>query len=89
MNLAAKALYGFEGRIGADGSILDLRRHSDESFVFRTLAGVAVAEEDRPVVRALRGERYRDVELMVQRACDADPRACTCSAATTSKATRR
>ncbi len=74
MNPAAKTLYGFEDRVDADASTVNLRHHSDETFVFHTLAGVAVADEDRPVVRALRGEQYRDVELVVQRTGDADPR---------------
>ncbi|MFO8149268.1 MAG: diguanylate cyclase [Trueperaceae bacterium] len=74
MNPAAKTLYGFEDRVDPDASTLNLRHHSGETFVFHTLAGVAVADEDRPVVRALRGEQYRDVELVVQRAGDADPR---------------
>ena len=74
MNRAAKTLYGIEDRIDAHGSTVNLRDHSLENFVFRSLAGVRVADEDSPVVRALRGERYRDVELLVQRAGDADPR---------------
>lgn len=74
MNPAAKTLYGFEHRIDTRGSTINLRDHSYETFVFRTLAGDPVADEDRPVVRALRGERYRDVELVVQRIGDADPR---------------
>ncbi len=74
MNPTAKALYGFEDHIDAHGSRINLREHSHENFVFRTLEGVLVADEDRPLVRALRGERYRDVELVVQRVGDADPR---------------
>ncbi len=74
MNPAAKTLYGFEERIDSDAATINLRSYSDETFVFHTLAGVAVADDDRPVVRALRGERYRDVELTVQRDGDADPR---------------
>ncbi len=74
MNPAAKSLYGIEDRLDAHGSTINLREHSLENFVFRTLEGVVVADENRPVVRALRGERYRDVELVVQRIGDADPR---------------
>ncbi|MBA2665805.1 MAG: diguanylate cyclase [Trueperaceae bacterium] len=74
MNPAAKTLYGFEDRIDTHGATINLRDHSYEAFVFLTLDGVPVADEDRPVIRALRGERYRDVELLVQRVGDADPR---------------
>ncbi len=74
MNPAAKTLYGIEDRIDTGGATINLRDHSLETFVFRTLEGVRIADEDRPVVRALRGERYRDVELVVQRTGDADPR---------------
>jgi len=74
MNASAKDLYGIGDRIELHGGSINLRAHSFEAFDFRTLAGVRVADEDRPVVRALRGERYRDVELMVRRFGDDDPR---------------
>ncbi|TVR88388.1 MAG: sensor domain-containing diguanylate cyclase [Trueperaceae bacterium] len=74
MNVAAIHLYGIGDRIEQHGGSINLRTHSFEAFDFRTLEGVRVADENRPVVRALRGERYRDVELLVRRFGDDDPR---------------
>ena len=74
MNAAAIHLYGIGDRIEENGGSINLRTHSFEAFDYRTLEGVRVADEDQPVVRALRGERYRDVELLVRRFGDDDPR---------------
>ncbi len=74
MNAAAIHLYGIEDRIEEHGGRINLRTHSFEAFDVRTLEGVRVADEDRPVVRAMRGERYHDVELLVRRFGDDDPR---------------
>jgi len=74
MNAAARQLYGFEEQIAEHAARVNLRHHSVEALVVRTLDGARVADEDLPVVRALRGERYRDVELLVRRSGDDDPR---------------
>ena len=74
MNAAARHLYGFEARIEQRDGSINLRDHSFETFEFRTLEGAPVADDDRPVVRALRGERYNDVELLVRRVGDDDLR---------------
>jgi diguanylate cyclase (GGDEF)-like protein/PAS domain S-box-containing protein len=74
MNAAARHLYGFENRIERRDGRINLRVHSLEAFDVRTLEGVRVGHEDQPLVRALRGERYRDVELLVRRSGDDDPR---------------
>ncbi len=74
MNPAAIHLYGFEERLDERSELINLRDLERESFDFRTLQGVPVEDEDLPLVRALRGESYRDVELLVRRTGDADPR---------------
>ena len=72
MNAAAKDLYGFEDRIESRGGTSRLRAHVTDVFDVRTLDGRPVRDEDLPVVRALRGEAYRDVELMLKRNGDDD-----------------
>ena len=74
LNAAARHLYGIEDRIVQRGARINLRTHSFDTFEFRTLEGARVADEERPVVRALRGELYHDVELLVRRIGDDDPR---------------
>ena len=73
MNPAAKRLYGLE-HDGPSGETLNLQKHVKDAFEVRTLAGDPVADDDQPLMRALRGEAYKDVELLVQRAGNEDPR---------------
>ena len=74
LNAAARHLYGFEDRVEQRGGSINLRDRSFETFEFRTLEGAPVADGDRPEVRALRGEVYRDVELLVRHVGDDNPR---------------
>ncbi len=74
LNAAARHLYGFEDRVEQRGGSINLRDRSFETFEFRTLEGAPVADGDRAEVRALRGEVYRDVELLVRHVGDDNPR---------------
>ena len=74
MNRAAVELFGFDDQYGEGDEGIDLQAHLLDGYEMRTLDGAAVAQDDQPWVRALRGEAYRDVELLVQRAGGADPR---------------
>lgn len=65
-NAAAAHLYGFGERFGPELESLDLRQYALETFEIRTLAGELVPEDDRPLTRALRGETYQNVELLVR-----------------------
>lgn len=70
MNSAALQLYAVE----AQGEGFDLLKHALGEFEAFTLAGVPVEEADQPLVRALRGEAYKDVELLVKRKGAEEPR---------------
>ncbi len=74
MNDAATHLYGFEDRVESVSGTINLRDHIRDTFEVRTLDGRPVDDADRPVVRALRGETYRDAELLVRRTGDDDYR---------------
>ncbi|MDZ7801168.1 MAG: PAS domain-containing protein [Trueperaceae bacterium] len=76
MNEAAKRLHGFADRVESGNHIANLLDHVREVFEIRTLDGRAVADGDQPVVRALRGEPFKDVELLVRRVGDDDARVC-------------
>ncbi len=74
MNEAAVYLYGFPDRVETSDGITNLRDHVRDAFDVRTLDGRAVADEDQPVVRTLRGESFADTELLVRRNGDDDAR---------------
>lgn len=74
MNIAALRLYGVEGQDVARGAGFNLLDHVLGEYEACTLDGVPVAEAGQPLVRALRGEVYKDVELLVRRKGDDGPR---------------
>ena len=74
MNPAAVELFEFEAFDGAGEESIDLQEHLMDGYDMRTLEGVSVAPDVQPLVRALRGEAYRDMELLVQREGEENPR---------------
>ncbi|MBA2666468.1 MAG: sensor domain-containing diguanylate cyclase [Trueperaceae bacterium] len=72
MNAAAAQLPGLLDSVASERGTLRLLDDARETFDVRTLDGRAVGDADRPLVRALRGESYRDAELLVKRAGDDD-----------------
>ena len=74
MNSAAIELFDVEEHYGAGNESINLQDHLLDGYDMRTLGGVSVARDDQPLVRALRGEAYRDVELLVQHAGEEHPR---------------
>lgn len=74
MNRAASRLYGFEEREGREIESIDLQDYAARTFQVTTLEGVPIADDDQPLMRALRGEAYKDVELLVRRLGDDDTR---------------
>ena len=67
MNTAAIRLYELEGQEGTHGTGFDLMNHVLGESEVSTLEGEPIDEEDHPLLRALRGEEYADVELLVRR----------------------
>ena len=74
MNPAAIELFAFEEHDGAGSESLNLQDHVLDDYEMCTLEGDLVAREDQPLVRALRGEAYKDVELLVKRGGEEHPR---------------
>ena len=74
MNPAASELFDVEEHHGEEKEGINLQEHLLDGYEMRTLEGASVAPDDQPLVRALRGEAYRDVELLVQREGDEHPR---------------
>lgn len=66
MNSAAKRLYGVEGPHSANGQGFNLLDHVVDELDAYTLDGVPVADKDHPLLRALKGEPYADVELLIK-----------------------
>lgn len=66
MNSAAKRLYGVEERHSADGAGFNLFDHVVDELDAYTLDGAPVADKDHPLLRALKGESYADVELLIK-----------------------
>src|SRR5690554_183547 len=66
MNSAAKRLYGVEGPHCANGQGFNLLDHVVDELDAYTLDGVPVADKDHPLLRALKGEPYADVELLIK-----------------------
>lgn len=67
MNAAAARLYDYEERGDAERESIDLQDHLLSGYEMRSLEGASVARDDQPWARALRGEAFEDVELLVQR----------------------
>lgn len=74
LNTAAMQLYDVPRDSASAGAGFNLLAHVLDSFETRTLDGRVVHEDDHPLVRALRGEAYKDVELSVKRVGDEDTR---------------
>ena len=72
MNDAASHLPGLEDRVEPNGDTISLLEYFPDTADVRTLDGRPVGDADRPLVRALRGENYRDAELLVKRTGDDD-----------------
>ncbi len=67
MNAAALRLYDVGKQDADHGVKFDLLAHVLGEFETCTLDGTPVPDHDHPLMRALRGETYRDVELQVTR----------------------
>lgn len=74
MNSAAMKLYEVEEAEAAATESFNLLEHVLGAFEATTLSGVPVSEAAHPVMRALRGEGYGDVELLMKRKGDESPR---------------
>lgn len=74
MNAAAMRLYGVEGQHETRGAGFDLLAHAQGVMEVSTLDGAPVSRDDEPLRRALRGDTYKDVEVLVKRRGVRDPR---------------
>ena len=66
MNSAAMRLYGVDEREPEGGTSFDLLDHVSRQVEAFTLDGVPVAQREHPLQRALRGESFQDVELLIR-----------------------
>lgn len=66
MNAAAQSLYGFERLASSGRSGRNLQRYAQDTFHLRHEDGSPVPDEEQPFLRALRGEPYRNVTLLVR-----------------------
>src|SRR5690625_2498587 len=74
MNSAALRLFDVAERDVAGGGGFSLLDHLSGRFEVSTLGGVPVTDSRNPLMRALRGEAYEDMELLVKRKGEEEPR---------------
>lgn len=63
MDDTAARLPGLQDRVESEGGTINVRDDIPDTFDVRTLDGRPVGDADRPLVRALRGETFRDAEV--------------------------